>query len=59
MVTSSKLSQEAKAPGPSVVTVSGIANFFSWLQPLNAKLPMEVTALPGLTSMRPLHPLKA
>ena len=31
-----KLSQEAKAPGPKVVTLSGIVSSLSRLQPLNA-----------------------
>jgi hypothetical protein len=36
IVTLVRFPHEAKAPGPSVITVSGIENSFSLVQPLNA-----------------------
>jgi hypothetical protein len=36
IVTPSRLPQEANAPGPRVVTVTGMSNFLSFLHPLNA-----------------------
>ena len=57
IVISCRLSQEAKAPAPKWVSVFGITSVSSFLHPLKALLPMLVTALPKVASVRLLHPL--
>ena len=58
-VTMVNLLHLAKADSPILSTFSPIVTLSIWAQPLNALLPMEVTELGMVTSVKPVQPSNA